>query len=272
MRGIFSMAYNRNFESISQTSAKLVLHIFQGLNKHHLRFPALVWLHKQLSSTTSFCLPLVDCHYLVKELRILFQPGISPPVQAHHIIQLSVRFWMQHIQITCYRIQRRGGGGEQHKYAVGLESRARVPWALAARQSHSLQMSWTLSYSCGCPEDTNLKPNLCFFSKEAVDPTPMTRTPLTKQKAMVLLVVLQALGGCISISNHILRTKKVCIKLSQRAKCLEHRKRAWHSFTGPLWGETRKKKVLAPAVQKQCMFGLTCQSVITGNWTTFENP
>lgn len=27
-------------------------------------------------------------------------------VQAHHIIQLSVRFWMQHIKITCYRIQK----------------------------------------------------------------------------------------------------------------------------------------------------------------------
>lgn len=86
----------------------LRLHIFQDLNKRRrLRFHALVWLHKQLGSTTVFFrLPLVD---QLKELRILFQLQICPSIQAHHIIQLSVRFWMQRIQITCYRIQRRGG-------------------------------------------------------------------------------------------------------------------------------------------------------------------
>lgn len=85
---------------------KVWLHVFHDRNKHHLRFHALVRLHKQLSSTTSSCLALADRRYPVKELRILSN---YPSMQAHHIIQLSVRFWMQHIQITCYRIQRRGG-------------------------------------------------------------------------------------------------------------------------------------------------------------------
>lgn len=52
---------------------------------------------------------LVDPRYPVKELRIIFQLEICLSVQAHHIIQLSVWFWMQRIQITCYRIQKRGG-------------------------------------------------------------------------------------------------------------------------------------------------------------------
>lgn len=58
--------------------AEVELHIFQDLNKHHLEFHALVWLHEQRGSATGFCLPLVDRHYPVKELRILFQVQICP--------------------------------------------------------------------------------------------------------------------------------------------------------------------------------------------------
>lgn len=131
---LFKMATNRNLGFISQTSAKPVLHIFQDLNKHPLRFHALVWLHKQLSGTTSFCLPLVDRRYSVKELRILFQLEICPSVQAHHIIQLSVRFWMQRIQITCYRIQRRGG---TERVRCGARVQGQSPMSARLRVNHN---------------------------------------------------------------------------------------------------------------------------------------
>lgn len=81
-------------------------------------------------------------------------PDLLVPGEAHHIIQLGVQFWMTLIQITCYRIQKQGG--EWSDYDVGLRSRAQVPWALAARQFQSLQMSWTLSCSCCLPQNTEL--------------------------------------------------------------------------------------------------------------------
>lgn len=66
-------SFAKSLKLIPQIPAELLLHIFQGLNKHHLKFHAFVWLHKQLSAATKFCLSHVDHHYPAKELRILFQ-------------------------------------------------------------------------------------------------------------------------------------------------------------------------------------------------------
>lgn len=158
---LFKMANNRNFEFTSQTSAKLVLHIFQDLNKHHLRFHALVWLHKQLSSTTSFCLSTCWPSLLREGVKDSF-----PTLRSARPSKLTILY-----NLVCgsgcsaFKLHAIGfkGEGEQNEYTAGLESRTRVPWALAACQSQSLQMNWTLSYSCCCPEDTNLKPKLTLF-------------------------------------------------------------------------------------------------------------
>lgn len=144
--------------------------------------------------------------------------------------------------------------GERSDYTVGLQSRAQVSWTLAARQSQSLQMSWTLSCSCCLPQNPPTWTN--FIGSNWW--TLMTRIPLMKRTH--------------SISKQYSWYKQICKKLSHGVKKrLECRKHAWYSFTGALWKGTRKI-ALAPAVQQQCMFGQTCQHAIIGNWTTFGKP
>ena len=191
---------------ITDTWRKVWLHVFRELNKHHLRFRALVRLHKQLSSTTISCLALVDRRYPVKELRILSN---YPSMQAHHIIQLSVRFWMQHIQITCYRIQRRGGT-ERLRCGAPLQGPSPMSRWLHVNHNH-LEWAWTLSYSCCCPEDTNLKPKVTLF--EATGGHWWQGRRWWQRKALVSLVV-----GGIDISNSQIkpcgkksRTQETCL-------------------------------------------------------------
>lgn len=99
----------RGSEFVPRIPAELLFRVFQDLNNEHLRFHQLVWLHKQLSSTTilvATCWPSVPDERVENRFSKLRS---DCPVQPHHIIQLSMRFWMQHIQITCYRIQKRDG-------------------------------------------------------------------------------------------------------------------------------------------------------------------
>lgn len=76
-------AWQRNEEPSSSfkkkennKNCKKLLH--QHLEKHSLRFPALIGLHKQLRRATSVCLKLVERRYALKELRIIFQLWIPP--------------------------------------------------------------------------------------------------------------------------------------------------------------------------------------------------
>lgn len=84
-------------------------------------------------------------------------------------------------------------------------------------------------------------------------------------ESALLLVALQAWWGRLLLLNHVITTNKSAYDYASRQKGLAQKKH---------WTVVRRKQkiALAPAVQKQCAFGLTWQNVITGKLTTSRKP
>lgn len=188
----------------------------------------------------------------MKELTVLFQHEICPSIQAHHIIQLSVRFWKQHIQITCYHIQRRGGTERVHCRAP-FQSRGPMSagcTSITITSNELNPVSFLLSSRRHKPRaHTNFTLGIVW--------APMTRTPLMKHSALLF----PACGFTVKAGQHLCSRNKFLEqtnlhKIKKRDKKTGGQETYLTCFS--CYVMRRNQKIaLAPVVQKQCMFGRT---------------
>lgn len=147
------------------------------------------------------------------------------------------------------------GEEEQSEYTAGLLSRVRVPWALAARQSQSPQMSWTPSHSCCRPEDTNLEPTLTLLQASS------ERWRQGRHLWNTVLFFFPACGFTVMAKQHLCSRNKFVEqtnlnKIKQRDKKTGGQETCLTCFRCSAM-RRNQKIALAPVVQKQCTFGRT---------------